>query len=548
MNSVNSLTKKVVLFLCCLFFLNTSLLAEDFIDQQFQANSSPGMYSGVGSADFAQTFTVSRSGVLIAVEFEIQRASGNEDDLFFDLRDVDGELPVESNSSVVYSERISAQNIPENRTFYRVDLGDSAFAVEAGETFAIVLRSNGWRRDGLVDYWWLGQSWSNSKPDQYVHGNAFVRADFRTDLPYSNTDRWGHVNFYSDDTRGAGDLGFRTYLSVELSPPSADILNGNFTVADSNGIGGEVVSLEAAATDSDGYIVSTTWLQDGEIVATGLSVQLALPDGETDIVFRAVDNDGKVAESSVVVSVQAPVINSAPIVAILGGDRIVADSDGVIGEVLQFTANATDSDGTVVSSSWFIGDELVAVGSSVSLVLNDGVTLVEYRAIDDEGGVAITYASITIEAPVTKEGGWSTSFNGIAPPSFLANNINNIGVVDIQNLVISSCVTLVDAGEPVLFDGYNEFDMVFGLVSAEELTFRLERFRPFNLDGSRTNDNEIPDCSGHFDFSTGIYLDSIAFPSISGDGLLSYDYLKITFEIINASEIVFQITSIESLR
>jgi hypothetical protein len=85
-----------------------------------------------------------------------------------------------------------------------------------------------------------------------------------------------------------------------------EILGGDRTIADSDGAEGETLSIEATATDSDGSIVSTEWLIDGNVVATGLSATLSLPDGETMVVFRATDNDGDSSSATIVVTVEPP--------------------------------------------------------------------------------------------------------------------------------------------------------------------------------------------------------------------------------------------------
>ena len=65
------------------------------LDQEYIAPSSPGLISGVGAADFAQTFTVGIDGHISAIEVDIRNVEGNQDSLFFDLRSVVDGKPVE---------------------------------------------------------------------------------------------------------------------------------------------------------------------------------------------------------------------------------------------------------------------------------------------------------------------------------------------------------------------------------------------------------------------------------------------------------------------
>ncbi|MEC8356550.1 MAG: hypothetical protein VXZ91_03965, partial [Pseudomonadota bacterium] len=51
--------------------------------------------------------------------------------------------------------------------------------------------------------------------------------------------------------------------------PTASISGGNQSVSDTDGVSGEPVSLSGSASDSDGSVLSTQWLVDGSVVATG---------------------------------------------------------------------------------------------------------------------------------------------------------------------------------------------------------------------------------------------------------------------------------------
>ena len=92
--------------------------------------------------------------------------------------------------------------------------------------------------------------------------------------------------------------------------PSASISGGNQSVADSDGVSGEPVSLSGGASDSDGSVLSTQWLVDGSVVATGTSAILSLPDGSTVVTFRVTDNDGATTDATATITVEA--VNSVP--------------------------------------------------------------------------------------------------------------------------------------------------------------------------------------------------------------------------------------------
>jgi hypothetical protein len=82
------------------------------------------------------------------------------------------------------------------------------------------------------------------------------------------------------------------------------IVGGDLTVPDSDGELGELVSFTGAASYSDGSIVTTEWLVGGVVVANGLSANLALADGATEVTFRAIDDEGESASDSITVTVE----------------------------------------------------------------------------------------------------------------------------------------------------------------------------------------------------------------------------------------------------
>ncbi len=97
--------------------------------------------------------------------------------------------------------------------------------------------------------------------------------------------------------------------------------------------------------------------------------------------------------------INSSAFNEAPSVTIFGGNRTIVDTDGLTGETVSFTATATDADGELASTSWLIGGEVVASGTSANLTLGDGSTTVTFRATDDDGDSTSTSVTITVVAP-----------------------------------------------------------------------------------------------------------------------------------------------------
>jgi peptidyl-prolyl cis-trans isomerase A (cyclophilin A) len=225
------------------------------------------------------------------------------------------------------------------------------------------------------------------------------------------------------------------------SPPVVSIADGARVVADSDTRGGELVGFTATAFDADGLITTTEWLVGGSVVATGLSASIQLPNGTTTVSFRAEDNLGLSASTSVAISVQAPVLNASPVVSILNGDRTIVDTDGAPGEAVNFTALATDTDGTVVSSEWLVNGNVVGSGTNVTGLLGDGQSTITFKATDNDGATSITTATVTVTAPQasiepsgentvvevkTSLGNFSIELFDSAAPATVANFLNYV--------------------------------------------------------------------------------------------------------------------------
>lgn len=181
--------------------------------------------------------------------------------------------------------------------------------------------------------------------------------------------------------------------------PTVSISGGNRTISDSDGASGERVAFSASSTDSDGTISSNEWLLLGNVVAVGPVASIYLPDGVSTVTFRATDDDGASSSTSVIITVSAPAPNNAPSVAISGGSYTVADSDSAVGETVNFSATASDNDGSIATTEWLINGAVVASGLNVAIALAGGTTQVSFRATDNDGATSSTSVSITVEAP-----------------------------------------------------------------------------------------------------------------------------------------------------
>ena len=171
------------------------------------------------------------------------------------------------------------------------------------------------------------------------------------------------------------------------------------TVADSNAIDGETVTLDgSASTDTDGTIVTYQWSIGATVIATGATVSVTLPNGESFITLTVTDDAGNTGSDGVLITV-APPPQALPI-ANAGADRAIVDSDAEGGEDVALDASAsTDADGTIVAYQWFRNGLQIAAGSNPTVRLPDGDNLLTLIVFDDDGNTASDVVQIAVAAP-----------------------------------------------------------------------------------------------------------------------------------------------------
>ena len=111
---------------------------------------------------------------------------------------------------------------------------------------------------------------------------------------------------------------------------------------------------------------------------------------------------------------------------------------------------------------------------------------------------------------------------------------NNIGVFNSEDQIIYSCLRVFTNGIQSSVDGVERFDIGFKIVSLEEGTIGVNKTRPFNANNVLNENSELPDCSGIFETTTGIYTDIIQ----AGDQIL-----EVVFELTDAATMQLTIVS-----
>ena len=87
-------------------------------------------------------------------------------------------------------------------------------------------------------------------------------------------------------------------------------------------------------------------------------------------------------------------------------------------------------------------------------------------------------------------------------------------------------------------NGIGQFDIGFTIVSLDEGTVQVTRYREFNVIGALNENVELPDCSGKFETTTGIYTDIIE---------AGASVLETTFSLTDPTNLILTLQSYETL-
>ncbi|MDB6090428.1 MAG: autotransporter outer rane beta-barrel protein [Gammaproteobacteria bacterium] len=211
--------------------------------------------------------------------------------------------------------------------------------------------------------------------------------------------------------------------------PTAAIAGGNRAVADTDGKAGEVVALDGSGSSAQGNasIVTYTWSVNGAAVtaAVGPKPSLNLVDGDNTVSLVVTDSRGlSSAPTSVTITVSGNVT-----VQIAGGNRSVADSDGLPGERVPFVGTVTTVGRTLPLSAFAWTATALSGGQPITadsangtdkptLRLRDGVNTVTLSVTDPAGG-AVTKAVATITVADTNSANVPNPLSSI--PGLTAN-------------------------------------------------------------------------------------------------------------------------------
>ena len=173
------------------------------------------------------------------------------------------------------------------------------------------------------------------------------------------------------------------------------------TVADTDGVAGENVTLAGSASDPEGEALTYQWFAGARTpIAAGPAPTVALPDGVNTLTLEVTDEGGVVGSDTVVITVNAA---SGP-VANAGADRTIPDSDRAPGERATLDGGqSTDADGAIASYQWFRQtgaqtEESLGAGATLTVTLPDGANTIRLQVTDNAGLSASDTAVITVGA------------------------------------------------------------------------------------------------------------------------------------------------------
>ena len=244
-----------------------------------------------------------------------------------------------------------------------------------------------------------GDSLNIASVENPHHGTATVAGNdvtYTPDADFSGTDRFDYR------ARDASENSERATVTVTVTPnaaPIARIKDGDRTIPDSDRVAGENVHLDGStSSDPDGTIASYRWFNQQQLIGSGATIDVSLPDGDTVIRLEVTDNDGATGSSTATISVEKP--NVAPTARIKGGSRTIPDSDRVAGETVHLDGStSSDPDGTIASYRWFNQQQLIGSGATIDVRLPDGDTVIRLEVADDDGATGSSSATISVETP-----------------------------------------------------------------------------------------------------------------------------------------------------
>lgn len=323
------------------------------------------------------------------------------------------------------------------------------------------------------------------------------------------------------------------YPRWSFSYPYADFQNATVTMQEN----GRLISTRVETAENGPGENTLVWLLAGD---TSFSHwQKPSQDTTYSVTVANVVVAGEVRSFDYEVIVFDPLHASAdpgskPVVSIVGGNRTVSDSNDRPGETVTMIATASET--PITSAQWLVGGQVVATGTRADLSLDDGTTVVTFRAADSSGSTLTTSALIIVESVSAALTDWLGSFNSVVPDAAYGLETNSIGLILTERARLHSCVRIFENSEPAEIGDSHEFDITFNIVSIDNGIIQLIASRPVPQASQRTD--ALLGCSGTFESTTGIYRDFVKLGAQLFDARFRLtDDVRLEFTLTSATEV-----------
>ncbi len=174
-------------------------------------------------------------------------------------------------------------------------------------------------------------------------------------------------------------------------------------------IGESPLTVAFDASSSTGNILSYDWtFGDGETNVGSTVSHVFSTAGSYNVTVKITDDQGATAQATVAIVVTSPSGNNIPPVAVVSSSSTVGDAPL---QVLLDGSGSTDSDGTILSYKWDMGDGGTATGPTVTYAYTTAGSFNATLTVTDDGGLtdSISTPVIVREPPAGS--------NGNIPPS-----------------------------------------------------------------------------------------------------------------------------------
>ena len=184
-----------------------------------------------------------------------------------------------------------------------------------------------------------------------------------------------------------------------------------------------VVSLEANASDSDGYISSYQWSASNGQTATGKTATIEFTQtGTYAIKLTVKDNDGLTVTKSFTVSVSVSNIVVSPVID--SSNTYITPTEGDKPLIVFLKANASDSDGYISSYQWSASNGKTATGKTATIEFTqDGTYTIKLTVKDNDGLTATKSFTVIVTGCIIQN--TIPQLINISTRAYIGGGVNN---------------------------------------------------------------------------------------------------------------------------